>query len=136
MAYCNDTDVRSAIPATLIEQIMSDALVAQDVIDEACESASAVIDSYLQERYLIPIRNSNNQVPLLIKNIATFLAMYSLYTRNLILDVPESLSRERDIQLKTLEKLSKGAMTLDAITVSVQAVDSGIVVISKPSMFK
>jgi phage gp36-like protein len=85
-----------------------------DVIDEAIvnaaiEAAGVEVDSYLGERYSLPL----NPVPGIVSKIAQDIAVYNLYARNH--EGPTEHWEKRYLNaIKLLDRIAEGQVTLGA----------------------
>ena len=75
------------------------------IVDAALTDADAMIDGYVGGRYDLPLAT----VPALLKKVAIDLAHYDLH----LFDVPEAVADTHRVALRTLERISSGAVVLD-----------------------
>lgn len=102
MAYSTYIDIQKLISAETLLQLCDDDDVGSIVVSppntaynnivEAIEQADAIIDSYLDSRYVVPITVA---IPVQVKNASANLALCHLYDRRRELDVPEGIERRR-----------------------------------------
>lgn len=111
MRYCSLADLKQAIPEENLIQLTDDA--ALGVIDEvkinaAIKGAEELVEAYLRGRYELPFQN----VPPLIKQIVTDIALYNLYNRRFELNMPEHMKERYKNAIKILEHINKGLIRL------------------------
>jgi phage gp36-like protein len=120
--YCSFSDLTGAISERTILQLCDDDNEAAFVFDnepnkagqrllDAIASADTTIDSYIAERYDLPL----NPVPDLIKQISVNLAICNLYERQREADLPQAISDRRASFIKTLEKLQSGKVSIPGL---------------------
>ena len=78
------------------------------IVQSAIEDADTIIDGYLGGRYTLPL----GSVPKLIKKISVDIVIYTLYSRRLITDMPESITIRYKNATKLLEKIQTGKIML------------------------
>ena len=93
------------------------------VLGEVQDTADALIDSHLLERYAVPV----SPVPDLLVAVAADIARYRLYKDN----PPEVVTDRHKAAMKTLGDLARGIITIDA-TAATQPSSGGSVQISAP----
>lgn len=91
-----------------------------DVLNRAIDDVTADIDSYLANRYTLPL----NPVPSNLVRIAADLVRYQLYD----IKVPELVKQRRDDAIAFLTQVSKGVATLGVANTGepVQATTGGV----------
>jgi phage gp36-like protein len=119
MSYCTQNGVTSGdiMPARISEaqllNLTSETDVAQDidqaVIDDAIESADAIIDSYCAVKYPVPFTD----VPKRVKNLSADIATFNLFQkRSSSLGMPESVRQAYEDAISFLKDVSKGLASL------------------------
>lgn len=98
-------------------------MVEQSKIDEAINSATNEINSYLQDKYTIPL----SPPPKLIIDICADITIYNLYKRRMRLNMPESIINIYNDAIDKLEKIRKGMIVLNIS----QTESSGFIKINK-----
>ena len=81
-----------------------DAAIDAAVIDGALEDADALINSYLESRYSLPLTST----PRLLRNLASDIARYQLYDDR----APESVKNRYDAAIATLKDIASGKAQL------------------------
>lgn len=110
MPYCDVDDLKTRIPEERLIELTDDegvGMVNLGRVSEAITKADGTIDSYLAERYAVPL----NPCPVIIKSASEDLAIYNLYTRTQDV-VPESRQKANDNAVKLLEKIAAGKLSL------------------------
>lgn len=108
--YCTLDDLEKVVPEEALIQLTDDeglGDVNQARIDDAIAAADGEINAWLQEKYTIPL----SPVPDIIKRFSANIAIYNLYSRRME-EIPETRRENYKNALRTLEKLSSGAMSL------------------------
>ena len=111
--YCSLDDIKKRIPERELIDLTDDndtGSVDTAVVDAIIISASNEINSYCQERYAEHIPFDEASVPSLIKDLCVELSVYKLKLRRNRVD--ESWEAIYDHAIKTLEKISKGTVSL------------------------
>ncbi|MGQ0621700.1 MAG: gp436 family protein [Panacagrimonas sp.] len=88
------------------------------VAQRALDSASAMIDARLRQRYLVPL----SPVPAQIRDMAEVLARWKLFTFN----PPEHIVADAKMVLAELDKIATGLLTLDSAPAASGATTSGL----------
>jgi phage gp36-like protein len=112
MAYCAQDDILLKVDEDTLIRLTDDedaGAVDADIVERAIADADEEIDSYLAARYALPFET----VPNLVRRISVAIAICNLYGRRDV-ELPEGRKDEGDWARKTLDRLAKGAMTLDA----------------------
>lgn len=116
MAYCTLDDIRDQLDEQKLIQLTDDnqtGAVDEVRVAKAITDADATIDSYCQNRYLIPL----SPVPAKGTAISVDLAIYNLYSRRD--DTIPDLRKDRQKEaLRFLEKVSEGKIKLGSLTPS------------------
>lgn len=121
MTYCTMDDLRAHLPERRLIEVSDDAHpnssgeVQTSVVDAAIASAGALIDSYVGQRYPLPLP----MVPDVLRRIATNLAVCDLYDRVTEMQTTEGMRDRRKEATRLLElildgKISLGLPTTDA----------------------
>lgn len=108
-AYATLTDLRRLASEARLVDLTDRAEVATGTVDEAIvaqalEDASALIDGYLAGRYTLPLAT----VPPVLRQVCARLAYYGLHIEH----VPEKVAEDRKADLRWLERVASGAVTL------------------------
>lgn len=82
--------------------------VVSAVWEEAREEADSQIDTYLGERYVVPLA----EVPPAIRRLSIILTRYNLYGRRYPGDVPKAVEKTYDNAVKVLEGMARGKPSL------------------------
>jgi phage gp36-like protein len=112
MAYTNITNLRKYMPPETIRQLTDDSgsgVIDTDIVDEMIDQAQKFIDGFLQGRY--PADMDDADVPAMITDICTKLTAYNLYRRKLQLTLPETISKDYSLCVKTLNKIQEGKIS-------------------------
>jgi phage gp36-like protein len=115
--YCSADDIAAAITQDKLVQLTVDSGDSIDVdieiVEAAIEEADELIDGFLRGRYTLPL---DTPVVKLIKRLSVGIASYYLYQRRKGLDMPESLENKYKADIKILEHLQSGRITLGVET--------------------
>lgn len=117
MNYCTRKDLEKRLPLTLIVKLTDDERVYVDSdtpdmlrrIREVLGAATGIIDSYLSGHYQVPL----SDVPVIISDIATDIAVYKLYKRRPGTEIPQDIADDYRNAEKRLEKIQAGKINLD-----------------------
>jgi phage gp36-like protein len=112
MAYATIADVKNRLPEEWITQLTDDNQT--DSIDtekanDCLRYGQDLIDSYLRGRYSVPLAPGN--IPDMIRDMNTHLAIYHLFTRSLVVTVPEPIKLEYEETIKLLKEIQRGKMS-------------------------
>lgn len=110
MSYCTLADVIENIPSNILAQLSNDltpSTVSEDIINQFIIDSSAIIDSYLRGRYILPLINTHT----ILKKICIDIVKYELYKRRNIIN--ESVNIIYKDAVLTLDKLQKGIVVLN-----------------------
>jgi len=116
MAYCTVEDIAARLPMETLIRLTDDTpaqnAVNEAVLDEHIAVAGDVIESYLRQRYVLPV----DPVPPVLVEIAASLAVAGLFARRI--DAHEEppklwIERERTAR-RLLEHMQAGRVTLGA----------------------
>lgn len=119
MAYCTLTDIQQHILDKDIAQVTDDVLgqtINESLVAEKCAEASEIVDGFLRGRYTLPLTS----IPSLITSISCDIAIYKLYERRFVLDMPESLQKRYDNAFKLLKSIQAGQLLL-----GIESIESG-----------
>ncbi len=109
MAYTDLTAINQSMPEKILIQLTDDNGADQvdtNVVDWAIEQAESTIDAYNRGR--LPVDIPDGEVPEFLKVVATDIAIYRLYKRKLISNIPESLQKCYDNAIKWLKDIQDG----------------------------
>ncbi|ROL55652.1 DUF1320 domain-containing protein [Bacteroidetes/Chlorobi group bacterium Naka2016] len=120
--YCTVNDIVADITEKTLIELTDDSSVPENyntgLIQAKIREASEYIDSYLVERYPLPIiDNSDLEI---LKGICVSLVVTELFRRRLGLDFSESLQRRRDEAIDNLDKIQRGIIKLRSGTQSIK----------------
>lgn len=107
--YCTQDDLVARFGETMLIDLTDRSVVATgeivgDVVAAALGATDAVIDGYLLDRYLLPL----SEVPPLLADIATAIAIWKLHT-----GMPgEKVTADYRDAIKSLEQIGKGTIKL------------------------
>ena len=113
MSYCTQSDIETRIgydELTRLSDYDGDGLPDSDVVDRAISDAEGTIDSYLGERYKVPLQT----VPDVVKNACADLAVYQLQQSRS--SVTDDMKERRDDILSWLKDVAKGTASLGSAT--------------------
>jgi phage gp36-like protein len=123
MAYCTQADIEEQLSEDELIQLTDDAglgSVDTTVVDRAIADADDEINSYLQERYTVPL----SPVPGLVRKLSVDLAIYNLYSRR---DIEAPVRTQRyEADVKLLKSLAKGEASLGVEAPPAEVHDEGI----------
>lgn len=137
MAYCTLADLRLRLPESRLVELTDDTHpnaegeVQVAVVDRAIESAGDLIDSYLGQRFSLPLV----QVPKIVRQIAEDLAICFLYDRATEMSPPEGMTARRAASEKLLEKIAAGELSLGLPEQTAEPVSLSAVVASGKALF-
>lgn len=115
MAYCTTTDLIAAIGRDDLIAWTDDEgkkAIDQARVDAAITSADTLIDSFLRERYALPL----DPVPALARDLSVDLTIVNLAKRNWVKELPPAMKERRDAAMRLLDRLASGAATLPGVT--------------------
>lgn len=113
MAYCTLADIENELTETALIQLTDDddaGEVDEDKIDQAIETADAVINAYCA-KYNPPFAT----VPVLVKTLSVDIAIYNLYSRR-VEEYPEVRQKNYDNAISLLKSIANGTAALDIPT--------------------
>ncbi len=112
--YCTINDIIADITEKTLVELTDDSPIPQnynaDLIQAKIREASEYIDSYLVERYPLPITDDSDLE--ILKGICVTLVVTDLFRRRLGLDFSESLQRRREEAIDNLSKIQRGIIKL------------------------
>lgn len=115
MVYADIQDIQKYIDPAVLIQLTDDENTGQlntIPIDEALLYSQTLIDGYLRGRYTLPLAS----IPKIITYLTIDLAVYRLYSRRLITEIPEPISEKYKVAIKQLEQIQKGIVSLGVET--------------------
>ncbi len=113
--YCTLDDIKVLMADDLLVSYTNDSggsTIVTTVTSAIISNASALIDSYLQERYTLPLPST----PPSIKALCVTIAIYRIYCRRE--SVPDAVADEYKAAIKKLEKIATGDLSLGVTTIS------------------
>lgn len=114
MTYCTMDDLRAHLPERRLIEATDDAHpnssgeVQTSVVDKAIASAGSLIDSYVGQRYPLPLP----MVPDILRRIATNLVICDLYDRVTEMQTTEGMRDRRKEATRLLELILEGKLSL------------------------
>jgi len=109
MAYSTQTDLSNAVGEPVLIKLTNDTggkSVDTDVLSAIIADVDDEIDSYLRNRYTLPLTRST---PGMINRIAVAMGVYYLYTRRPnIAGLPQMVKDNHDKVMGQLQKISSG----------------------------
>jgi phage gp36-like protein len=115
--YCSYTDIiRFKSAAEIMDLVNDEKLPYSEIdlddpvskcrqrIDEAIQAADAEIDSYLRQRYCLPL----TETPVLIKYNSISLALEYLYSRRIPCSIPEAVISDAKSKRQMLKNIAEG----------------------------
>jgi phage gp36-like protein len=120
MPYCTTSDITKRIPEETLIQLTDDddlGVIGQDVVDGAIADSDELIDGYLRGRYVLPL----SPEPGIIKAISVNLTVYDLYGRRPAFAVPDDVKERHKVQIKVLEQIQTGRISLGTAAIPAQA---------------
>lgn len=123
MAYCAQADIEEQLSQAELIQLTDDTgtgSVDATAVARAIADADDEINSYLQERYTVPLA----PVPGLVRKLSVDLAIYNLYSRR---DIGMPVRTQRyEADVKLLKSLAKGEASLGVEPPPAEVHDEGI----------
>lgn len=107
MAYCSTEDLKNALPEAQLIQLTDDGDAGQidmDKLNDAIRRADDFIDGHLRGRYTLPITT----VPALIRDTSIRLGIWFLYSRSMMLTMPESIKEMYKDVIDILVRMQQG----------------------------
>ncbi len=131
-AYCTQADLLRRYGPDELRQVTDktrSADINTDVVADACDEASSLVDSYLSSRYLTPL----TIVPTVVRKWACDIARYML--RGDRVQAGSAVDRSYHEALRHLADVAKGVAGLPDVTgVDVSDVGRGGIVVKGPSV--
>lgn len=117
MSYISNDDVELRLGTARYVQLTDDAGTGSantQVVDEAREGGQGQVDSYLSQRYSVPIDlNTHAEVAGVLKSITLDLVEYRLHARRR--DVPVDVITKRDAAIVWLQRVGRGETGLPSV---------------------
>lgn len=132
--YCTLDDLLERhSEATLIDATtdggIDDTQINSAKVNGVIEDTTALIDSYVQKRYDVPL----SPIPKVINKIAVDITLYELFSdRGIDEDSEQDIIRKYKNAMRLLEKIAKGRVTIGA---SSPQADNTLEVVSKNRVF-
>ncbi len=128
MAYATETDIIKRISKAEYNKMVTvsygDGLSPADIRDEALDTASSIIDSYLQGRIAeLPI----DTPPRSIVQACCDITIYNLHSRIQYIDIPDWINSRYQACMQWLKDVSKGLANIDNSTLTDDEEESGSV---------
>lgn len=128
MVYCTHLELEEDLSRKEIIQLTDDTNTGTwntTLIDSFIKKAQSLIDPYCQEKYSVPF----NPVPDVINTLCRAIVIYYCFLRRK--KVSETWQKVYDGTIESLEKISKGTMSLGVPTVDTQPAQKTIEFTSK-----
>jgi phage gp36-like protein len=109
MPYCTLTDIKKELPEAKIIDLTDDAnagVVYTDYVTEAIKKADAKIDTFVGNRFSVPL----SPVPNVVNALSVALSIYFLYKRRG--NIPDSIQKQYEADEKLLIMIAKGTVGL------------------------
>jgi phage gp36-like protein len=110
MAYCSKADIINTVPEDQLKQLTDDNSIDSidmDKFNECIRKADTTIDGYCRGRFDVPL----TIVPEAIRNISINLSVYYLFSRSLLLTMPESIKDMYTEAMRVLKDVQAGRFT-------------------------
>lgn len=111
MAYCTIDDIEKMIPEDILIRLTDDegtGVINEAWVQEAIDSASEEIDTYIGGRVKLPITGA---VPAILGKLNADIGIFNLYSRYKE-DIPETRETRYKNAIRLLEKISEGKVSL------------------------
>jgi phage gp36-like protein len=111
MAYTTQTNIEEAITEATLIQLTDDegdGEVVTAIVTDAIEKADSYIDGYIGQKYSAPL---SAPTPL-VTTLSTAIAIYFLYKRRVLIEVPQHIRDGYDDAIVFLKDVAKGLATL------------------------
>ena len=131
MAYSALTDIQGILPDETLKQITDDVngtTIIQVKIDKAISDADEVINSYIGNRYQLPL---SSPYPKLVIKLSTDIAIYNLYRRRSGIATPEIIIKAYDEAMKMLRDIQTGKAILSDATTNLPVSEPSVYVTNK-----
>lgn len=110
MAYSDKTYFLTKFPAEELDKLTGGGVTGDSNLVEAVKAADSLIDGYLSSALVsVPVAAP---VPEMIKQLSYDIAMYNLYDRLDLQDVPERIQKKYDAAIDTLKDIAKKLITI------------------------
>jgi phage gp36-like protein len=132
--YATKADIMEQLPEAELIGLTDDAgvgAVDDAIVDRSIADADATVDAYCQDRYPVPFAS----VPAIIRSISVDLAIYNLYSRRAVAEVPEVRKDRRKDALRFLEKVAEGKIKLGATDQTPVASGNSVAVVAPDRVF-
>ena len=118
MPYCNKIDLIQARSEELIKDLSNESgdkseSIDDEIVADRIRQADSLIDGYLRGRLPVPIADTPDETPELIKSISTDLSIYYLYKRVSGMLLPDDIKELYKEALRLLKDIQKGVLTID-----------------------
>ncbi len=114
MPYCTQADIENKrVPQETLVNLTDDdglGVVDTEIVAAAIDDADALIDSYLETRYPLPLAT----VPVLLGRLSADIASFYLYGRRPEFETPKRIESGHSAALRLLEKIQNGQVSLGA----------------------
>ena len=114
--YCTQSDLEKRLDPQLVRALSDDdgdGLADEAVVNAAIADADALVDTYMQARYVVPF----DPVPDALRSISAALAIYFLLTRRREI-VPAEHQKRYESAVQLLDRLARGEVALGAAQTS------------------
>jgi len=119
MDYCTVQDVLNQVPRERAVELTNDsesrldgASVVDERIAECIRAAQSIVDGVLRSVVPLPLP----KVDEVLRTVTRDLAIFELYKRRVVLDMPEGLSELRKNAMSLLTRIANGEIRLDLPT--------------------
>lgn len=119
MTYCSVQDVLDQVPRERAVELTNDtesrldgAEVVTSVVEKCIVAAQSIVDGYLRSVVRLPL----DRIDPVIATTTRDLAIFELYKRRVVLDMPEGLSELRKAAMATLKGIANGDLRIDLPT--------------------
>lgn len=129
MAYCVQADVSKRVTSATLIELTDDTgagSVDTDNLDAAIEAADALIDSYLGDRFDLPLDDTPDRV----KYASVAITIYKLYARRADAGMPPAVESEYTRTAEWLKEVRDGEAQIDS---PAEATDRGLPIIVNPA---
>ena len=107
MAYSTVTDIKNALPATVVQQLSDDNDTDQidpEKVNYCIAQADDLLDGYLRGRYTVPLAT----VPNMIRDLSVRLTIYFLFKRSLYSVLPDAIKDDYTYVTKVMIGIQQG----------------------------
>jgi phage gp36-like protein len=110
MAYSDKTYFLTKFPTEELDKLTGGGVTGDSNLVEAVKAADSLIDGYLSSALVsVPVAAP---VPEMIKQLSYDIAMYNLYDRLDLQDVPDRIQKKYDAAIETLKDIAKKLITI------------------------